>query len=168
MQPVSSKILFKHSLLLFQRKSKGNYFQFIPAIVFAFLFSQLKIIISQVSETKQYIWAYLFLAILLIIIISTVLYFRESSFELKSFTYVLLIGFRKMDVICIVLLRWLYNILIGYIIGVLVFTGMNLYGIGEMSLMEYLNIIGSTFILNFLLLLGVFLSIINFIKNNDK
>ena len=87
MLPVSNKILFKHSFLLFQRKSKGNYFQFIPGIVFAFLFSQLKFIISQVSNAKQYVWAYLFLAILLITIISTVTYFRESSIELKSFTY---------------------------------------------------------------------------------
>lgn len=168
MQLLSDKIKFKHSIILFQRKGKQSAFQMLPSIMFSFLFSQIYFTITNGLDGRNYIWIYLFLSIILPLIISIVIYFREASIELKSFSYLLLAGYRKKDIETIVLLKWCLIFLIGFTIATILFFLFNINSQLFTSTKNVISIIFRSFLLNLILLLGVVGSILNFKLDNER
>ena len=165
MPQILNNILLKHSILLFQRKWKKSLLQLVPSVMLSFLFAQIEYITFQNVEGKNYIWIYFLLSVILVLIISVVIYFRESTIELKAFSYLLLIGFKKRDVSGIIFFKWLISFSIGYIVAILLFFLFN----SQHNLFSESNklwdIISHSFMMNLLLLVGVVLSILNFNPN---
>ncbi len=168
MQLLSDKIKFKHAVILFQRKGRQSAIQMLPCIMFSFLFSQIYYTIASGLDDRNYIWIYLFLSVILTLIISIVIYFREASIELKSFSYLLLAGYRKRDIETIVFLKWCLIFLIGFAVATILFFLFNINSHLFANTSDLMKIISRSFLLNLVLLLGVVVSILNFKLNNEK
>lgn len=168
MQLLSDKMKFKHAVLLFQRNGKQSVFQILPSIMFSFLFSQIYFTITSGLDDRNYIWIYLFLSVILTLLISIVIYFREASIELKSFSYLLLAGYRKKDIETIVLLKWCFIFVIGFVIATILFFFFNINSQLFLNISYLIKVISRSFLLNLFLLLGVVVSILNFKLNNEK
>lgn len=168
MQMLSERMKFKHALLLFQRKKRQSFFQTLPSIMFSFLFSQIYFTLITDFNDRNYIWIYLILSIILTLIISIVIYFREASIELKSFSYLLLVGYKKKDIHRIIIIKWCLIFLIGYAIATILFFLFNMGSQLFININYLIRIIFRSFLLNLILLLGVVVSILNFKLNNEK
>jgi len=169
MLQISNKLMLNHAILLFKRKWHLSLFQLLPSIMFSFLFSQITFITEGNLETKNFIWAYFALSLVLTLLISAVIYFREASIELKSFSYLFVVGYKKRDVNLIVFLKWLFLVLLGFAIAMFIFFLYNFNSFLMFTDKGLLIKLGfGTFLLNFVLLIGIVISIINFNINNGK
>lgn len=157
-----NKVLFNHSFLLSVRKWRKSLFQLLPSIMFSFLFAQIYYVAFRSQSDQNYIWVYFFLSLILVLFISAVIYYRESSIELNSFYYLVIIGFRKREVWLIVFIKWILLFLTGFILAICLFVFLNLQSISHFEIDVLLNIILLSFLLNQLLLIGIVFSIIQF------
>lgn len=159
-----NKLLLDHASLLLLRKWKKSILQLLPSIMFTFLFAQIYYLTTKGTNDKSYIWVYFFLSLILVLFISTVIYYRESTLELNSLYYLILLGFRKIDVWLIVIFKWIILFLFGFVLAISLFFFYNLHNILQNEIKIIGSVLYSAFFLNLLLLIGIIIAIINFYK----
>lgn len=165
---VSNKLVLNHAILLLKRKWRKSVVQSLPSIMFSFLFSQISFITKNNSETQSYIWIYFVLSLIVTLLVSAVIYFRETTIELKSFSYLLVVGYKKRDVNLMIFLKWLLLFLMGFIIAMFAFFLFNIETQLFTDKRGLTEIIFRSFLFNFILLTGVVASFLNFKSNNEQ
>lgn len=121
MEQISNKLVFRHAIRLLGSERSVLLIQLFPAVGFQFFFLTLFSLLTVSHKYQSYFQVYLVIAIALIILISTVVYFREATVELDRFRYLLLMGFSKRHLSLIIIIKWALVIAIGLISGFVLF-----------------------------------------------
>lgn len=162
MRQISNDIVYRQAMLLFRRTFKQSLIQLLPSSIFTFLFAKLYLIYQTTDVLPIYLYIYFFLAFILEMIISNVIYFREANLEISNFSYLSIMGYQRLSIGKIIMVKWLIKLLVGFAIGVFLFAITNFRHLYHAGFETRLAILTFALVFNFLLVTGILASIFKF------